>query len=97
LAIAKAREYHKIGTQLAVALGGTEAKTHGHDHGKRFALCLNSTVILTDWRISSFSSDGRNASERVHNRWIADVATMNDEVRVAKRIKPFSPNQTVGI
>jgi hypothetical protein len=46
---------------------------------------------LTDWRISS---DGGNASERVQNRWIADVATMNDEVRIAKRIKRFRPNQT---
>jgi hypothetical protein len=47
--------------------------------------------------IAAHSSDGRNASERVQNRWVADVAAMNDEVRVAKRIKRFRPNQTVGI
>lgn len=47
--------------------------------------------------IAAHGSDGRDASEHVQNRWIADVAAMNDEVRVAQRIKGLRPNQTMGI
>jgi hypothetical protein len=47
--------------------------------------------------IAAHGSDGRDASEHVQNRWIADVAAMNDEVRVAQRVKRLRPNQTMGI
>ena len=47
--------------------------------------------------IAAHGSDGRDSSEQVQNRGIADVAAMNDEVRVAQRIKRLRPNQTMGI
>src|SRR5216684_4267660 len=47
--------------------------------------------------IAAHGSDGRDASEHVQNRWIADVAAMNDEVGVAQRVKRLRPNQTMGI
>lgn len=47
--------------------------------------------------IATHGSDRRNGSERVQNRWVADVAAMNDEVRVVERIERLRPNQTVGI
>ena len=47
--------------------------------------------------VSAHRSDRRDATERVQHRWISDVAAMNDEVRVAERIKRFRPNQPVGI
>ena len=37
--------------------------------------------------IATHGSDRRNGSERVQNRWVADVAAMNDEVRVVERIE----------
>ena len=40
--------------------------------------------------IAAHGSDGRDASEHVQNRWIADVAAMNDEVRVAQRVEGAS-------
>jgi len=75
-------------------LGGTELKAHGTITGK---ICALLEFDSNFDRLAHQLSDGRNASERVHNRWIADVATINDEVRVAKRIKRYRPNQTVGI
>ena len=47
--------------------------------------------------IAAYGSDGRDASEHIQNRWIADVAAMNDEVGVAQRVKRLRPNQTMGI
>jgi len=47
--------------------------------------------------IASYTSDGRNASERIQNRWIADVPAMNDHLRVAQRIERLRPNQAMGI
>jgi hypothetical protein len=36
-------------------------------------------------------------SERIKDAGIADVATMNDEVRVPERIECLESNQTVGV
>jgi hypothetical protein len=47
--------------------------------------------------VASGSADRCKASERIQDGWITDVATMNDEVRVPKRIECLGPNQTMGI
>jgi hypothetical protein len=36
-------------------------------------------------------------SERIQDSWIADVAAMNDEVRVSERVECLGSNQTMGI
>jgi hypothetical protein len=51
------------------------------------------TVVV----ITADRADGCEGSERVQDGWIADVATMNDEVRVPERIECLGPNQTMSI
>jgi hypothetical protein len=47
--------------------------------------------------VAADRADRSEGSERVEDGGIADVATMNDHVRVAQRIECRGPNQTMGI
>jgi len=47
--------------------------------------------------IAAYRANRHEGSQRIQDGRIADVATMNDEVRVPQRIKYLGPNQTMGI
>jgi hypothetical protein len=47
--------------------------------------------------VAADRADRCEGSERVEDGWIADVATMNDQVRAAERIECRGPDQTMRI
>jgi hypothetical protein len=63
------------------------------DHVRRGKSARPSVCVI----VAAHRSDRRDAAKYVQYRRLSDIAAMNDEVRVAKRIKRLRPNQAVGI
>jgi hypothetical protein len=60
-------------------------------------VCRKAARLRTLVVIATDRADGREGSECIQDCRVADVATMNDEVRIMERIERFGPNQSMGI
>ena len=83
----------RVTGEFRQVMNNVDSMTANLDH----VMCEKAARPSTSIVIAAYSSDGRNASKRIQNRWIADIPAMNDDFRVAQRIERFRPNQAMGI